>query len=161
MQDNILFEIDRIAARMSEQVLLCDWQRSRINGQHFFQEAVLRDLQDELRRLLELHGVETVPQKQLYPELVLPSNSLAMQQQLRGPYQDLPPQIQQIPPNFQASTRTYTQAGALLARYTNTLARLFHLFISGPELASYTQSWPSSSVVSGNSFRRTLDEAHM
>ncbi len=108
-----MFEIDRIAARMSEQVLPCAQQSTRNRSQRAFQEAVLRDLQDELRRLLELHGVENVTQKQhLHPETVFTASSHVMQQQSRGQFQDPPPQIQQAPPNFQASNRTYTQAGA-------------------------------------------------
>ena len=123
LQDNILFEIDRIAARMSEQV------EQRVASMLFKcslcrQEAILRDLQGELRRLLELHGVETAPQKQhLHSEPVFPANTVNMNPHLRvqyhdsssqrGQYFDLPSQSQPAAPSIPVAARTYTTAGAL------------------------------------------------
>ena len=77
------------------------------------QEAILRDLHAELRRLLELHGVETAPQKQLaHAEPVFPANPHLMQQQMRGQYQDQPPHIHPALPSYQAASRAYIPAGA-------------------------------------------------
>lgn len=95
----------------------CNAPRSCCLDRCSFQEAILRDLHLELRRLLELHGVETAAQKQhMLPETGFTSSSLMMQQ-VRVQYQEPPPQMALAPPNFQAAARGYMPAGASLKSF--------------------------------------------
>ena len=78
----------------------------------------------ELRRLLELHGVETAPQKQqLLSEPVFPANSVTMQQHVRTQYQDHPSQLhaQQAPPGMSLASRAYTPAGVVQSKYLSDI----------------------------------------
>jgi hypothetical protein len=96
----------------------CNAPRACCRDRCSFQEAILRDLHLELRRLLELHGVETSAQKQhLLPETGFTSSSAMMQQQVRGQYQEPPPQMALAPPNFQPAARGYIPAGANLISF--------------------------------------------
>ncbi len=85
----------------------------------------MRDLHSELRRLLELHGVETAAQKQhMLPETGFTSSSLVMQQQVRGQYQGPLPQMALAPPNFQPVARGYIPAGASLKSFFALVGRV-------------------------------------
>lgn len=82
----------------------------------------MRDLQVELRRLLELHGVETAPQKQqLLAEPVFP---VTMQQHVRTQYQDYASQLppQQAPPGMSLASRTYTPAGVVPSKNASAMS---------------------------------------